>query len=72
MLQALQCCIAGVTAITSSWTGECCIALRQLVSGKSLTFTVVDVLYSSVLAVDASLSALGRTKTFCVSKWPKK
>lgn len=60
IVQALQCCIAGVTAITSSWTGECCIALRQLVAGKNLTFTVVDVLNSStVFAVDAPLSTLG-------------
>ncbi|GAA6110294.1 tudor domain-containing protein 1 isoform X1 [Tachysurus ichikawai] len=58
---AIQCCIAGVTAITSSWTAECCIALRQLVAGKSLTFTVVDVLNtSSVFAVDAPLSVLGK------------
>ncbi|MCI4384336.1 hypothetical protein PGIGA_G00037500 [Pangasianodon gigas] len=67
---ALQCCIAGVTAITSSWTGECCIALRQLVAGKSLTFTVVDVLNSStVLAVDASLSTLGKNlSTFLIDQ----
>ncbi|XP_058262771.1 tudor domain-containing protein 1 isoform X2 [Hemibagrus wyckioides] len=66
---ALQCCIAGVTAIMSSWTGECCIALRQLVAGKSLTFTVVDVLYSSVLAVDASLSTLGKNlSTFLIDQ----
>ncbi|KAK3559458.1 hypothetical protein QTP86_013631 [Hemibagrus guttatus] len=66
---ALQCCIAGVTAITGNWTGECCIALRQLVAGKSLTFSVVDVLYSSVLAVDASLSTLGKNlSTFLIDQ----
>ncbi|KAI5623300.1 tudor domain-containing protein 1, partial [Silurus asotus] len=58
---ALQCCIAGVTALSSSWTGECCIALRQLVAGKILTFTVMDVLKdSTVFAVDAPLSTLGK------------
>ncbi|XP_017338221.2 tudor domain-containing protein 1 [Ictalurus punctatus] len=67
---ALQCCIAGVTAITSSWTGQCCIALRQLVAGKSLTFTVVDVLNSStVFAVDAPLSTLGKNlSTFLIDQ----
>ncbi|XP_047672884.1 tudor domain-containing protein 1 isoform X3 [Tachysurus fulvidraco] len=67
---ALQCCVAGVTAITSSWTAECCIALRQLVAGKSLTFTVVDVLStSSVFAVDAPLSLLGKNmSTFLIDQ----
>ncbi|XP_060794982.1 tudor domain-containing protein 1 [Neoarius graeffei] len=67
---ALRCCIAGVTAITSSWTGECCIALRQQVAGKILTFTVVDVLNSStVLAVDAPLSTPGKNlSTFLIDQ----
>lgn len=70
ILQALQCCVAGVTAITSSWTGECCIALRQLVAGKTLTFTVVDVLNNnSVFAVDAPLSTLGRAALLMKMKY---
>ncbi|KAM9462864.1 tudor domain-containing protein 1 [Clarias gariepinus] len=67
---ALQCCIAGVSPVTSSWTGECCIALRQLVAGKSLTFTVVDFLCcNAVLAVDAPLSTHGKNlSTFLVDE----
>lgn len=79
MLQALHCCIAGVTAITSSPTGECCIALRQLLAEKSLTFTVVDILNNStVLAVDVHLSIPGRAKAFlprkmqCIALFPNK
>ncbi|KAF5896519.1 tudor domain-containing protein 1 isoform X1 [Clarias magur] len=65
---ALQCCIAGVSPVTSSWSGECCIALRQLVAGKSLTFTVVDFLCcNTVLAVDAPLSTHGKNlSTFLI------
>lgn len=59
--QALQCCIAGVKPLTGSWTGECCIAVRQLIAGKSLTFTVLDIMNDGELfAVDALVSTLGR------------
>ncbi|TSK14749.1 Tudor domain-containing protein 1 [Bagarius yarrelli] len=67
---AMQCFIAGVTAVTGSWTGECCMLLRQLVAGKSLNFTVVNVLNSStVFAVDAPLSTFGKNlSTFLIDK----
>uniref|UniRef100_A0A8B9K8U9 Tudor domain containing 1 n=1 Tax=Astyanax mexicanus TaxID=7994 RepID=A0A8B9K8U9_ASTMX len=58
---ALQCCVAGVTALTDSWTGECNIAVRQLVAGKTLTFTVMEIMNDgTLLAVDVSLSMLGK------------
>lgn len=59
--QALQCCIAGVKPVTGSWTGECTIAVRQMITGKSLTFTVLDIMNDgALLAVDVPLSMLGR------------
>lgn len=47
--------------MTGSWTGECTIAVRQLITGKSLTFTVLDIVNDgALLAVDFPLSTLGR------------
>ncbi|XP_076855400.1 tudor domain-containing protein 1 [Brachyhypopomus gauderio] len=67
---ALQCCIAGVTAVTGVWSGECSIAVRQLVAGKTLTFTVVDSRNSStLLTVDVRLSAVGKNlSTFLIEQ----
>ncbi|XP_062859119.1 tudor domain-containing protein 1 isoform X2 [Trichomycterus rosablanca] len=66
---ALQCSVAGVTAVTSSWTGECCIAVRQLVAGKNLTFTVLDFLNDdTVLAVDAPLTLGKNLSTFLIDQ----
>ncbi|XP_052467605.1 tudor domain-containing protein 1 isoform X3 [Carassius gibelio] len=60
-LNALQCCVAGVKPLTGSWTGECTIAVRQLIAGKSLTFTVLDIMNDgALLAVDVPLSTLGK------------
>uniref|UniRef100_A0AAR2LE68 Tudor domain containing 1 n=1 Tax=Pygocentrus nattereri TaxID=42514 RepID=A0AAR2LE68_PYGNA len=67
---ALQCCVAGVMAVTGSWTGECCVAVRQLVAAKNLTFTVIDIMHSgSLFAVDAPLSTLGKNlSTFLIDQ----
>ncbi|XP_072523567.1 tudor domain-containing protein 1 [Salminus brasiliensis] len=67
---ALQCCVAGVTALTGSWTGECAIAVRQLVAGKNLNFIVMDIMNSgALLAVDFSLSTLGKNlSTFLIDQ----
>lgn len=67
---ALQCCIAGVKPLTGSWTGECCIAVRQLIAGKSLTFTVLDIMNDGELfAVDALVSTLGKyMSTFLIDQ----
>ncbi|XP_066520883.1 tudor domain-containing protein 1 [Hoplias malabaricus] len=67
---ALHCCVAGVKAVASSWTGECSIAVRQLVAAKNLTFTVMDIMNSgTLLAVDAPLSTLGKNlSTFLIDQ----
>ncbi|KAJ8365184.1 hypothetical protein SKAU_G00140150 [Synaphobranchus kaupii] len=57
---AVECRVAGVMAVTGSWTEECCIAARQLLAGKSLPVTVVDMPDNiDVWAVDIMLPAVG-------------
>ena len=59
-LQALECSVAGITPVTDSWMGVCCIAVRQLVAGKSLTLTVVDTPENDrTYAVDILLTPIG-------------
>uniref|UniRef100_A0A673N8Y7 Tudor domain-containing protein 1 n=1 Tax=Sinocyclocheilus rhinocerous TaxID=307959 RepID=A0A673N8Y7_9TELE len=67
---ALQCCVAGVKPLTGSWTGECTIAIRQLIAGKILTFTVLDIVNGgALLAVDVPLSTLGKyMSTFLIEQ----
>uniref|UniRef100_A0A671MIR4 Tudor domain-containing protein 1-like n=1 Tax=Sinocyclocheilus anshuiensis TaxID=1608454 RepID=A0A671MIR4_9TELE len=67
---ALQCCVAGIKPLTGSWTGECAIAVRQLIAGKSLTFTVLDIMNDgALLAVDVPLSTLGKyMSTFLIEQ----
>ncbi|XP_051769791.1 tudor domain-containing protein 1 isoform X3 [Ctenopharyngodon idella] len=67
---ALQCCVAGIKPVTGSWTGECTIAVRQLITGKSLTFTVLDIMNDgALLAVDFPLSTLGKyMSTFLIDQ----
>ncbi|XP_026132229.1 tudor domain-containing protein 1-like isoform X1 [Carassius auratus] len=67
---ALQCCVAGVKPLTGSWTGECTIAVRQLIAGKILTFTVLDIMNDgALLAVDVPLSTLGKyMSTFLIEQ----
>ncbi|XP_055032396.2 tudor domain-containing protein 1 [Misgurnus anguillicaudatus] len=67
---ALQCCVAGVTPLTGSWTGECTIAVRQLFAGKSLTLTVLDIMNNgNLFAVDIPLSTLGKyLSSFLIEK----
>ncbi|XP_030631037.1 tudor domain-containing protein 1 [Chanos chanos] len=59
---ALQCRVAGVAPVTSAWPDECVVAMRRLVAGESLRFTVVErVENGSVFTVDSRLPALGKT-----------
>ncbi|KAG9338342.1 hypothetical protein JZ751_025899 [Albula glossodonta] len=58
---AVACRVAGMAAATGNWTEECCISARQLVMGKSLLVTVVDVSDDTgVWAVDFMLPAIGK------------
>lgn len=33
----MECYIAGVVPLTDSWSAECCMAIRQLIQGKTVT-----------------------------------
>ncbi|XP_064807023.1 tudor domain-containing protein 1 [Oncorhynchus masou masou] len=58
---ALECSVAGITPVTDSWMGACCMAVRQLVAGKSLTLTVVDTQENDhTYAVDILLTPIGK------------
>uniref|UniRef100_A0A4W5NFJ1 Tudor domain containing 1 n=1 Tax=Hucho hucho TaxID=62062 RepID=A0A4W5NFJ1_9TELE len=58
---ALECSVAGITPVTDSWMGECCMAVRQLVAGKSLRLTVVDTQENDrTYAVDILLTPIGK------------
>ena len=60
LCQAVECRVAGIEPVTDSWTEEWSIAVKQLVAGKSLTVTVVDVQESGRLhSVDVLLSPIG-------------
>ncbi|KAI4872808.1 hypothetical protein NFI96_016135 [Prochilodus magdalenae] len=67
---AVQCCVAGVKAVTNNWTKECSIAVRQLVAARNLTFIIKDTLSSgTLLAVDVPLSTLGKNlSTFLIDQ----
>ncbi|CAB1337782.1 unnamed protein product [Coregonus sp. 'balchen'] len=68
--QAMECSVAGITPVTDSWMGECCIAVRQLVAGKSLTLTVVDTQENNrTYAVDILLTPIGKQlSTFLIDQ----
>ncbi|XP_051958627.1 tudor domain-containing protein 1-like [Xyrauchen texanus] len=67
---ALQCSVARLTPLTGSWTGECTIAVKRLLVGKSITFTVVDIMNDgALLAVDVALSTIGKhLSTFLIDQ----
>jgi len=59
-LQALECRIAGVAPVSGKWSDECCIAVRLLLAGKTVTVKLVETQeISRVHAVDILLSAGG-------------
>ncbi|KAJ8264715.1 hypothetical protein GJAV_G00152940 [Gymnothorax javanicus] len=58
---AVECRVAGLSPAAGSWTEECCIASRQLLTGKTLPLTVMDVPENTnVWAVDIMLPAVGK------------
>lgn len=64
--QAMECQIAGVVPVADSWSSECCMAARQLLSGKVLTIKLVDTLKNGyVHSVDIQLSAGWINKYVC-------
>uniref|UniRef100_A0A8C9SN33 Tudor domain containing 1 n=1 Tax=Scleropages formosus TaxID=113540 RepID=A0A8C9SN33_SCLFO len=63
---ATECRMAGVTPVTGHWSEECNIAVRQMVVGKKLTMTVVDILDGGVCAVDILLTSGKELSSFLV------
>ncbi|KAK7919576.1 hypothetical protein WMY93_010860 [Mugilogobius chulae] len=60
---AVECCIADVVPAAEAWSGKCCIAVRQLLEGKTVTVKVLDTMENGrVHAVDIVLS-MGNTLT---------
>lgn len=56
----MECCIAGVFPVAGNWSEECCIAVRQLLAGKTLRVNLVETLeHSCIHAVDI-LFSMGR------------
>lgn len=56
----MECCISGVFPAAGNWSDECCIAVRQLLAGKSLRVNLVETLeHGCIHAVDILLS-MGR------------
>uniref|UniRef100_A0A671WXD7 Tudor domain containing 1 n=1 Tax=Sparus aurata TaxID=8175 RepID=A0A671WXD7_SPAAU len=60
------CCrIAGVVPVAGNWSGECCIAVRQLLAGKTVTVKLVDMLeHGRIHTVDIQLSMGKQLSTF--------
>ncbi|XP_059180349.1 tudor domain-containing protein 1 [Centropristis striata] len=54
---AMECCISGVMPVTGDWSGECCIALKQMLAGKTVTVRLVETQENGhIHAVDILLS----------------
>ncbi|XP_072312993.1 tudor domain-containing protein 1 [Eucyclogobius newberryi] len=54
---AFECCIAEVVPATAVWSGKCCITVRQLLEGKTVTVKVLDTVENGcVHAVDIVFS----------------
>ncbi|XP_030611149.1 tudor domain-containing protein 1 [Archocentrus centrarchus] len=53
---AMECCIIGVVPVVGNWSGECCIAVRQLLAGKIVTVRLVETVDGRIHAVDILLS----------------
>lgn len=53
----MECRIVGVVPASASWSGACCIAVRQMVTGKNMTVSLVGMVENGrVHAVDILLS----------------
>ncbi|KAM4524090.1 tudor domain-containing protein 1 [Odontesthes bonariensis] len=66
---AMECQIAGVAPVSGNWSEKCCIAVRLLLAGKTLTVKLVETQeISRVHAVDILLSAGKHLSTFLLEE----
>ncbi|XP_069374095.1 tudor domain-containing protein 1 isoform X1 [Paralichthys olivaceus] len=62
---AMECRIAGVLPLANNWSGECCVAVRQLLAGKTVTVKLVETVEnSSIYVVDILLSIGNKLSMF--------
>ena len=60
----MECRIAGVVPVTDSWSAECCLSVKRLLAGKTVTVKQEETLENGrIHAVDILLS-MGRLYTF--------
>lgn len=60
ILQAMECCIAGVVPLADDWSAECRMTVRQLLVGKTVKVKLVETPESArIHAVDILLSQGG-------------
>lgn len=58
--QALECRIAGVVPLDGSWTAECCIAVKQLLAGQTVTARPIEMVENGrIHVVDVQLPTGG-------------
>ncbi|XP_072229012.1 tudor domain-containing protein 1 [Leuresthes tenuis] len=66
---AMECRIVGVAPVSGNWSDECCIAVRLLLAGKTVTVKLVETQeISRVHAVDILLSAGKHLSTFLLDQ----
>ncbi|XP_035513908.1 tudor domain-containing protein 1 isoform X3 [Morone saxatilis] len=64
---AMECRITGVVPVAGDWSDECCISVRQLLAGKTVTAKLVETLeHGRIHAVNILLSMGKQLSTFLV------
>ncbi|XP_035001876.2 tudor domain-containing protein 1 isoform X2 [Hippoglossus stenolepis] len=58
---AMECRIAGVLPLAKNWSSECCVAVRQLLAGKTVTVKLVETVENSCIHVVDILLSMGNT-----------
>ncbi|XP_024865763.1 tudor domain-containing protein 1 isoform X1 [Kryptolebias marmoratus] len=66
---AMECRIAGVVPVFNDWSGECCLAVKQLLAGKTVTVKLLETLENGhVHVVDVLLSLGKQLSTFLIEE----
>ncbi|XP_074476299.1 tudor domain-containing protein 1 isoform X2 [Sebastes fasciatus] len=64
---AMECRIVGVVSVTGNWSGECCMSVKQMLAGKTVTVRLLETLQNGrIHAVDILLSNGKQLSTFLV------
>ncbi|XP_049420220.1 tudor domain-containing protein 1 isoform X3 [Epinephelus fuscoguttatus] len=57
---AMECRVTGVVPVTDRWSGECCIFVKQMLLGKTVTVRLLETLESGRIHVVDILLSLGK------------